>query len=432
MKRIIIRILAVAALILICFGGTLSLMRVVGSSDLERYKRKLRAKGEKLSISELAPGPVTPNPLLPRLVEANKHLPDSPISQGDLSPMDATNGFAQPAWTCPTNPWALWRTQLDDSAVHLSEIRAAIKLKPQDFGWNYVDYAGLPKKSILEIRTAAQWLGSAVLIDLNRQRKTESLTNLIALIELAQCHEHEGTFGFQMIRIALAQLVVHVLWETLQAPMWSDSELQQLQDACQQVDLGRPLLFSLRIERATGLNYFAMARRGDTNATDFIRLSKSSEGPDVYTGFWRMALSPKDERVFLEIMQGFVEALDNAVKARSGRELDDRLNSDRVLHGRLASYRYPMSYAATPSVIGALKRWVRTETLRQLALAAIGLERYRLRHGRYPERLEELVPDILPAVPVDFGDGKPLRYKRAGEKYELWSVWEDLRWPMAK
>ena len=91
-----------------------------------------------------------------------------------------------------------------------------------------------------------------------------------------------------------------------------------------------------------------------------------------------------------------------------------------------------MARFLVPNVQKALIRAITGETQRQLVLAAIGLERYRLRHGRYPERLEELVPDILPAVPVDFGDGKPLRYKRAGEKYELWSVWEDLRWPAAK
>ena len=82
-----------------------------------------------------------------------------------------------------------------------------------------------------------------------------------------------------------------------------------------------------------------------------------------------------------------------------------------------------------PNIRRALDRSIKTEVQRQLALAAIGLERYRLRHGRYPEKLEELVPGILPAVPVDFGDGKPLRYKRAGEQYELWSVWENVRWP---
>lgn len=45
--------------------------------------------------------------------------------------------------------------------------------------------------------------------------------------------------------------------------------------------------------------------------------------------------------------------------------------------------------------------------------AALAVERYRLDHeGRWPDSLEQLVPDYLPAVPVEPQDGQPLRYKR--------------------
>ena len=42
---------------------------------------------------------------------------------------------------------------------------------------------------------------------------------------------------------------------------------------------------------------------------------------------------------------------------------------------------------------------------------AIGLELYRRRTGYWPTELPELVPDLLPAVPVDRFDGNPLRYR---------------------
>lgn len=65
----------------------------------------------------------------------------------------------------------------------------------------------------------------------------------------------------------------------------------------------------------------------------------------------------------------------------------------------------------------------------------IALERYRLEHGGYPERLEELVPAQLKAVPIDTWSGRPLRYRRGGVDgaandprgwgYCLWSVGGD-------
>jgi hypothetical protein len=45
------------------------------------------------------------------------------------------------------------------------------------------------------------------------------------------------------------------------------------------------------------------------------------------------------------------------------------------------------------------------------AFVAVALERYRRDHGRWPDRLDALVPKYLALVPKDPQDGKPLRYK---------------------
>jgi hypothetical protein len=49
---------------------------------------------------------------------------------------------------------------------------------------------------------------------------------------------------------------------------------------------------------------------------------------------------------------------------------------------------------------------------RQLGRTALAATAYRQKHGKYPERLEELVPAFLPAMPVDPCDGQVLRLKR--------------------
>lgn len=62
-----------------------------------------------------------------------------------------------------------------------------------------------------------------------------------------------------------------------------------------------------------------------------------------------------------------------------------------------------------------------------MTIAAIVLKRYQLNNGRYPSRLEDLVPQYLSEVPVDWMDGKPLRYhpNRDGT-YTLYSIGEDF------
>jgi hypothetical protein len=60
--------------------------------------------------------------------------------------------------------------------------------------------------------------------------------------------------------------------------------------------------------------------------------------------------------------------------------------------------------------VGSLGRAAEAETRRRLVITAIALARYRKQHGTYPKSLMELVPEFLKKSPIDFMDGKPLRY----------------------
>ncbi len=57
---------------------------------------------------------------------------------------------------------------------------------------------------------------------------------------------------------------------------------------------------------------------------------------------------------------------------------------------------------------------------------ALALAAYRARHGNYPEKLDALVPELLPKLPADlFAPGKTLIYRREGDGYVLYSVYKD-------
>ena len=58
-----------------------------------------------------------------------------------------------------------------------------------------------------------------------------------------------------------------------------------------------------------------------------------------------------------------------------------------------------------------IARAATSETRRRLLITAIAIKRFYLQHGHNPESLSELVPDLLQSVPLDFMDGKPLRYR---------------------
>jgi hypothetical protein len=60
--------------------------------------------------------------------------------------------------------------------------------------------------------------------------------------------------------------------------------------------------------------------------------------------------------------------------------------------------------------------------LRQTARTGLAAAAYQRKHGRYPERVEQLVPDFLPATPVDPRDGQPLRMRRLSDVIVIYAA----------
>lgn len=79
-----------------------------------------------------------------------------------------------------------------------------------------------------------------------------------------------------------------------------------------------------------------------------------------------------------------------------------------------------------PPALGAPKKFCEGEFNKRALLTAIGLERFREKHGRYPANLEETVPAFVKEVPQDPFDGKSLRYRSTKGGFLLYSVGPDL------
>jgi hypothetical protein len=65
---------------------------------------------------------------------------------------------------------------------------------------------------------------------------------------------------------------------------------------------------------------------------------------------------------------------------------------------------------------------IRVSQQRRLLLLAIAVERYRCRHGDYPEALPQLVPDFLPELPIDqFADSGTFGYVRSADGFRVYA-----------
>jgi hypothetical protein len=93
--------------------------------------------------------------------------------------------------------------------------------------------------------------------------------------------------------------------------------------------------------------------------------------------------------------------------------------------GQLTPYNFLASLHVSQFYGRGLQVAARTQCLADQAAVACALERCRAQTGAYPERLEDLAPQWLAAVPQDLLDkpAQTLKYRRSlGGKYVLYSV----------
>jgi len=239
----------------------------------------------------------------------------------------------------------------------------------------------------------------------------------------------------QIIRTAIAGLALGVTWEALQERGWNEETLAALQHDWEVLDLTDALEKGMVGERAFGEAAFSYVRTvGPAGRTNLFWPVSSRKTVKDYleqflmTSFWQ---PNEDEMLFLEYHQRLLDAIR---KVRTGTPwptinaeiATNRIQLMTVLNRPLANIRYSFSTVAIAYPARAGQTCIRHETQRRLTVAAIALERYRLRHGQMPEDLEALVPEVLRGVPLDPMSAKPLCYRLIPVgSFRLYSVGED-------
>jgi hypothetical protein len=156
----------------------------------------------------------------------------------------------------------------------------------------------------------------------------------------------------------------------------------------------------------------------------------------LYLPVWRFAWIAQDELASLEQSQFTIGrerlAQTNGWAALAGARTDLKLNRRPSFengeklgwYDRLRFLFASENFSITDSLI---RRTLEVQTQQQVVLTVLGIQRYRLRTGRLPAQLAELVPEYLAALPHDFMSGEALRYRlRPGDgDFLLYSVGEN-------
>jgi len=465
MKTKISRLMVIVsrfALLTVAFSAYL--FHSKGKRAVENYRNQLVANGEKLTVQELHPRTV---PLQENSVaifrKANGLLNQHQFFDTNAAPTamrPVKPGKAMVAWAQPdvrgdkTNTWEEVQAAAADERELIELLETIIDRPTLDFHLDYGVGFTLLLPHLAPLKHFAQRLSSTSICDLQRGDAESASVKIRATLAIAKGMENERLIISQLVRIAIVNIAVTATWEFLQSPKVTDEQLAALQrewTAAEFLGGGENALLMLRaLCEAAAARMRQSSEEFRQQATMYSR--RSSPGPSGWfdqaanlavlktkESVWRFAWSDPDE---LKMLRGQQIILDAFRLARTGQAFQTALRQqetglaalgvrvqssdpERGLFGIDENVSSMMSQSLVS--IGRFPyRIFRIEAARQIVIGAIALKRYQLRHGSFPARLSDMVPEFVAAVPDDPMDGKPLRYRlNLGGTYVLYSVGED-------
>ena len=459
--------------LLVLLFAFLCFERLRGQLSLASYKRKLLDQGEKLTpqdfrssvadadngapaaiaaIGRLQPGLVLPHSYPPRMKMVRSGRAVVCFRENEWVEIGT---FRNEEWVNEkvTNRWDQVAADLSSNATVLAEIRAALAKPVLN---NQLDLAEGNKMKFLHLSLAkalTQWQGAEIQLALHEGRTHDALEPLLAQIQLPRLLAEDPIVISELLRIAIAAIARVDTWEALQAEGWSDEDLAAMQKAWESQEFITNLARTLEGERVLCDVSFDSVRGSNQDAYDLLfgwqEMLARGFDPDtgkwnspelpfnermgrflkkqIYCRIWRFTWSYQNQRHDLAANQQLIDIVRAAVKEKSYASIEkdtSELFQKSVSKGFYDKLRHP--YSSVDAISKTPLKALRAETERSLVISAIALKRYALRHGNYPESLDALVPGFLSAVPTDYMNGKPVKYRRNSDgSFTLYSVGED-------
>lgn len=422
-----------------------------GRKRLAEVKTELIGKGEKLTISELLPTPISDHlniledpvwrPAEPAISSVANRLEETPLALAD-TPLTATElaegktlfgseGFSPaPAMkrldagrgaiiACHPNllneeqaRWILKILGPFDSLIERIEL-----LVDRPFAQFHQNH-DIMSSEVYEfgggLSYVAKVLKPRASAYIALDRGEQSLSDINTLGRLVAATEAESMLYMEMLRLYLACCIDELLREGIRKQIWSEGQLLRLDAILQQVDLIHGMANAFRAERGIQNQYLEEVHLGQRriereHLPGFFR--EHPFGPLLWRAYLHVS-APSAQASFNRDVQTLVELLDNAEKNGIDHETVEKVIAPKGT-GFLRDTFFHM-------LGGNVHIAIEAQTAVDQARIACALERYRLRRGSYPPELSLLVPEFLPRLPPDRSSLTLMKYRRIGsDRFEL-------------
>jgi len=266
------------------------------------------------------------------------------------------------------------------------------------------------------LRTAIRMLVLEAWIYIEDQKIDEALESIQAAVVLADTLHEEPVLISHLVRIACHKILIQYgIDRLLLRQQLSSEHLQKLAKILERRP-GSPLVKGYYGELANGIDAFEMLR----NRERIKELDPSLSGNDGWLYYWS-GLWHKDLMYYITVMSLYTKILENPP------EKWEQLH--RTMQCPDLSQAYLFSSMVLPALGSIYLKELDGLTQYSMVQTAIAVERFKNDYGKLPENLQQLVPQYIAQVPIDFLDTatqiNPIKYRIVQNGYLVYSVGED-------
>ena len=418
------------------------LLRSDGSEQkaLEETRRAVRQQGFKIDLSEFNfSASAEFRARTAALTFAGPHLRRPPTPEGTPElMMPVGSNAARVIWQqfklassySGEDVWPALRESLNENRAEMDAACAAALSGPIRFDLNANAGNAMLLPHLASLKNLMQMLANRAVLELHDGNKSAAWTNLLAASRLVTAYDPEPAEVSHLVRYSCATAAFNIAWETLQAAGWTDEQLEQLQREWESVDFFKGLPETAAFKRASMVATCQLERQQPISRP-VVALSDVIHSPRStwygLTEYWRLLRyrqhgTYEDEKALLLHYRDRELELRRAVRSPTWTEMCQLPGVTNMIpfQSKYPSRMQTMMNMKQIALAGMLyaqgqgQSWLGraadAEARRRLIVTAIALKRYHVRHGSYPNSLQELVPELLKYPPSDFVDGKPLRY----------------------
>ena len=268
-------------------------------------------------------------------------------------------------------------------------------------------------------RQGAKVLSLQFHVDLHHDRPSNAANCILTQIGLARALDQEPVLISQLVRLTIVGSAIGNIQTVLRQAEINDADLARLQEGLRKIEYVPCLKRALAGDRTFA--YMSSIVAGAMPDEHSLVLNPDEARQLAERPPWRV----RDAAMMFEMSLRIAEAADQSLAAarRESEQVDAKVQelAEHFLHKRLYALTLLMQlpYETTVSA------FMRSVARRACADSALAAERHRLRHGQWPPTLEQLVPEYLPAVPVDPFNDQPVKMVATAEELTIYSVGRD-------